>query len=99
MSVNKHTDQSATSKKREPEKVHSQVAKRSKSSKSVAVTDGVSLDQIDFMVAKLNKGILGNIGNCSMIEKVHVPNVVQNTLSPCYGVSVDPRQYVTYVTL
>jgi hypothetical protein len=48
-----------TSKKREPEKVPSQVqgAKKSKSLTSVAVADGVSLGHIDFMVAQLNKGI------------------------------------------
>jgi hypothetical protein len=50
------------------------------------------------MVAQLNKGIFGKMGNCSMIEKVYVPNVVIKTPSPSYGVSVDPVQYVTYVT-
>jgi hypothetical protein len=50
------------------------------------------------MVTQLNKGIFGKMGNCSMIEKVYVPNVVIKTPSPSYGVSVDPVQYVTYVT-
>jgi hypothetical protein len=45
-------------KKRESEKVPSQIqdAKRSKSSKSVVVADGVSLGHLDLMVAQLNKG-------------------------------------------
>jgi hypothetical protein len=88
------------SKKRESEKVPSQdqVAKRSKSSKSVAVADGVSLGHLDLMVTQLNKGIFGKMGNCSMIDKVYVPNVVLNTPSPSYGVSVAPSQYTTYVT-
>jgi hypothetical protein len=43
------------------------------------------------MVAQLNKGIFGKMGNCSMIEKVYVPNnVVLKTPSPSYGVSVAP---------
>ena len=46
-------------------------------------------------MAKLNNEIFGN---CSMIEKVNVPNVVQNTPSPSYGVSVDASQYVTHAT-
>jgi hypothetical protein len=67
----------AASKKRETENVPSQVqaAKKSKSSKSVAAADGVSVGLIDVMVAQLNKGIFGKMGNCSMIEKVSVPNV------------------------
>ena len=71
----------AASKKREPEKVPSQVqaAKKSKSLKSVAAADGVSFGHIDLMVAQLNKGIFGKMGNCSMIEKVYVPNVVLKT--------------------
>ena len=62
----------AASKKRESEKVLSQAqaVKKPKSSKSVAAVDGVSLGHIDLMVAQLNKGIFGKMGNCSMIEKV-----------------------------
>jgi hypothetical protein len=56
--------------------------------KSVAAADGVSLGHIDLMVAQLNEGIFGKMGNCSMIEKVYVPNVVLKTPSPSYGVSV-----------
>ncbi len=54
----------AASKKRESEKFPSQVqdAKKSKSSKSVATADGVSLGHIDLMVAQLNKGIFGKMG-------------------------------------
>jgi hypothetical protein len=90
----------AASKKRESEKVPSQVqdAKESKSLKSVAAADGISLGHIDLMVAQLNKGIFGKMGNCNMIEKVYVPNVVRKTPSPSYGVSVAPGQYATYVT-
>ena len=90
----------AASKKRETENVPSQVqaAKKSKSSKSVAAADGVSVGLIDVMVAQLNKGIFGKMGNCSMIEKVYVPNVVLKTSSPSYGVSVAPGQCATYVT-
>jgi hypothetical protein len=49
----------AASKKRESEKVPSQVqvAKKSKSLKSVAAADGASFGHIDFMVSQLNKGI------------------------------------------
>jgi hypothetical protein len=90
----------AASKKRESEKVLSldQAAKKPKSSKSVPTADGVSLGHIDLMVSQLNKGIFGKMGNCSKIEKVYVPNVVLNTPSPSYGVSVAPSQYATYVT-
>ena len=88
----------AASKKREPEKVpsQSQATKKLKSSKSVAVGDGVSLGNIDLMVAQLNKGIFGKMGTCSMIERVNVPDVVQNFRSPSYGVAV--AQYATYMT-
>jgi hypothetical protein len=91
---------STDSKKRESEKVPSQfqAAKKSKSLKSVATTDGVSRGHIDLMVAQLNKGIFGKMGNYSMIEKVYVPNVVMKTPSPSYGVSVTPGHYATYVT-
>ncbi len=90
----------AVSKKREPEKVPSQAqtAKKSKSLKSVAAADGVSLGHIDLMVAQLNKGIFGKMGSCGMIEKVYVPNVLLKTPSPSYGVSVVPDQYATHVT-
>jgi hypothetical protein len=90
----------AASKKREPEKVPSQVqaAKKSKSLKSVAETDGSSFGHIDLMVSQLNKGIFGKMGNCSMIEKVYVPSVVLKTPSPSYGVSVAPGQCATFVT-
>ena len=90
----------AASKKREPEKVPSQAqaAKKPKSLKSVAAADGVSLGQLDLMVAQLNKGIFGKMGNCSMIEKVYVPDVALNTPSPAYGMSVAPSQFATYVT-
>ena len=47
------------------------------------------------MVVKLNNGIFGN---CNIIEKVNVPNFVQNPPSPTYGVSVAPSQYVNYDT-
>jgi hypothetical protein len=82
----------AVSKKGESEKVPSQgqAAKKSKSLKSVAVADGVSLGHIDLMVAHLNKQIFGKMGNCTMIEKVYVPNVMLKTPSPSYGVSVAP---------
>jgi hypothetical protein len=82
----------AASKKREPEKVpsQSQATKKLKSSKSVAAADGVLLGNIDLMVAQLNKGIFGKMGSCSMIERVNVPDVVQNFRSPSYGVAVAP---------
>jgi hypothetical protein len=88
------------SKTSETEKVPSQVqaAKKTKSSKSVGAADGASFGHIDLMVSQLNKGIFGKMGNCSMIKKVYVPNVVLKTPSPSYGVSVAPDQYVTYVT-
>jgi hypothetical protein len=89
------------SKKRESEKVPSQVqaSKESKSSKSVETTDGVSLGHIDLHGGSTEQGdFFGKMGNCNMIEKVYVPNVVLKTPSPSYGVSVAPGQYVTYVT-
>jgi hypothetical protein len=66
--------------------------------KSVAAVDGASFGHIDLMVSQLNKGILGKMGNCSMIEKVYVPNVVLKIPSPSYGVSVAPGQCATHVT-
>ena len=50
------------------------------------------------MVSQLNKWIFGKMGNCIMIEKVYVPNVVLKTPSPSYGMSVAPGQCATYVT-